>query len=190
VTHIALIVLIMCLNAACVKADKQVTVYVALDRQLAEPLLKQFEADTEIRVRPVYDSESNKTSGLVNRLLAEASRPRADVFWNNETAQMYRLSERGVLVNQRSPAGQDMDSSFDEVSQWSSFAARGRVMVIRPSLIDGDAPASITALVDPRWKGRARISRHFSLSGGRRRFGNGYVKCRRMMSLCCPAMRR
>ncbi|MBU0616198.1 MAG: iron transporter, partial [Planctomycetes bacterium] len=61
----------------------EVVVYTALDRQFSEPILADFTAQTGIKVRPVYDTESTKTVGLVNRIRAEKVRPRCDVFWNN-----------------------------------------------------------------------------------------------------------
>ena len=127
-----------------------VTVYVALDRQLAEPVLVQFEQETGIKVNALYDSEANKTSGLVNRLIAEAGRPRADAFWNNETAQLVRLSDAGVLES----------GSLNE----TTFAGRLRVLIVHEG--SADAPTSIDALTDPRWKGKAAIANpHFGSTG-------------------------
>src|SRR3569833_2501778 len=83
--------------------DRHVVVYVATDRGIAEPVLQSFERSSGIRVDAVYDTEANKTSGLVNRLIAEAKRPRADVFWDNETAQLTRLSDEGVVDTRSSP---------------------------------------------------------------------------------------
>ena len=49
-----------------------VVVYTSQDEVFAEPTSGEFQSRTGIRVRPVYDSESVKTVGLVNRLLANA----------------------------------------------------------------------------------------------------------------------
>ena len=46
---------------------------------------------------PVYDVEAAKTTGLVNRLIAEKDRPQADVFWSGEFAQTIKLKEEGVV---------------------------------------------------------------------------------------------
>jgi len=64
-------------------------------------------------VDAVYDAEANKTSGLVNRLLAEAQRPRADVFWDNETAQLTRLSDAGVVGTRPSPLSDRAPGAHD-----------------------------------------------------------------------------
>ena len=64
----------------------EVVVYVAHDQIYSEPILKQFEAETGIKAKIAFDTEASKTTGLVQRLIAEAANPRADVFWNNEQA--------------------------------------------------------------------------------------------------------
>ena len=60
-----------------------VVAYVAQDEVQAEPMFKEFEKRTGIRVRAVYDNEAVKTVGLANRLLAEKNHPQCDVFWGN-----------------------------------------------------------------------------------------------------------
>jgi hypothetical protein len=47
----------------------EVIVYASFDRSLAEPVLQSFEARSSIRVRAIYDTEANKTTGLVNRVI-------------------------------------------------------------------------------------------------------------------------
>ena len=56
-----------------------------------------FTQETGIAVKAVYDSEAQKTTGLVTRIIAERGRPRADVFWNNEVAQTIVLKDKGAL---------------------------------------------------------------------------------------------
>ena len=65
-------------------AADEVILYCAQDQNYAEPILQQFEQETGIRVKTVYDSEAVKTVGLANRLLAERDRPQCDIFWGNE----------------------------------------------------------------------------------------------------------
>ena len=68
--------------------QKQVIIYTSLDKVLSEPILEAFEKETGIKVLDVYDSEATKTTGLVNRLIAEKNNPRADVFWNSEIGKI------------------------------------------------------------------------------------------------------
>ena len=83
----------------------EVVVYVSLDELYSRPILNEFEVRTGIRVRAQYDIEAAKTTGLVNRILAERGRPRADVFWENEVAQKTALTKAGVLEAYDSQAG-------------------------------------------------------------------------------------
>ncbi|MBN1806662.1 MAG: hypothetical protein JW837_15545 [Sedimentisphaerales bacterium] len=78
--------------------QQQVVVYTSLDKVFSEPILKAFEKETGIKVLDVYDSEATKTTGLVNRLIAEKANPRADVFWNSEIGRTIVLKRKGVLV--------------------------------------------------------------------------------------------
>src|SRR5258708_1227216 len=75
----------------------QVVLSASVDGAIPEPILKRFERQTSIKVRAVYDTEANKTTGLVNRLIAEAARPQADVFWSGEIGQTVQLSRAGAL---------------------------------------------------------------------------------------------
>src|SRR6202035_1883162 len=51
-----------------------VTVYVSHDEVFSEPILKDFEKETGIRVRAVYDTEETKSAGTRTRLTAEKSK--------------------------------------------------------------------------------------------------------------------
>ncbi len=92
---ILLAILILCPIVSCNRAGvKEVVVYTSVDQIFSEPILTDFERETGIRVRAVYDVEASKTTGLVNRLLAEKDRPKADVFWNSE---MRRITGQVLL---------------------------------------------------------------------------------------------
>jgi hypothetical protein len=65
-------------------AQRTVTVYVSTDRVFSEPVLREYEKRSGVRVNTVYDTDETKSTGLANRLIAEQARPQADVFWSNE----------------------------------------------------------------------------------------------------------
>ena len=50
---------------------RQVVVYAAVDQVHAEPVLKEYERRSGVRVRALYDVEASKTTGLAQRLVAE-----------------------------------------------------------------------------------------------------------------------
>ncbi|KKK77724.1 hypothetical protein LCGC14_2850720, partial [marine sediment metagenome] len=101
-----IIVACLVLWAGCSRREndqqKTVVVYTCLDQVYSEPILKAFEKQTGIRVLPVYDAESAKTTGLVNRLLVRRGNPDCDVFWNNEVAQTIVLKNKDVVEPYRS----------------------------------------------------------------------------------------
>ena len=78
--------------------NDRVTVYSALDREFAEPVLNAYAQRTGVRVLPKFDVESTKTVGLTNLIIAEAADPRCDLFWNNEILNTLRLKQKGLLA--------------------------------------------------------------------------------------------
>ena len=80
------------------KSAERVVIYTSLDKVFSQPILEAFEKETGIKILAVYDSEATKTTGLVNRLIAEKDNPRADVFWNSETGRTIVLKQKGVLA--------------------------------------------------------------------------------------------
>ncbi|OGD32655.1 MAG: ABC transporter substrate-binding protein [Candidatus Aminicenantes bacterium RBG_19FT_COMBO_58_17] len=138
--------------SSCQTTDKgpSVVIYTSIDQVYSEPILKKFEKATGVRVLPVYDVEAAKTTGLVNRLLAEKDRPQADVFWNGEFAQTILLKKEGVLAPYRSPNAADIPATYvDSEGYWSGFAGRARVLLINTTLISPSAyPQSIFDLLN------------------------------------------
>lgn len=143
--------------------SEEVVVYTALDQVFSEPVLQQFEKQTGIRVRAVYDAESAKTTGLVNRLIARRDHPDCDVFWNNELVQTERLAQLGLLAEYRSPQAERFDARFrDPAGRWTAFAARMRVIIYNTEVVAaGDVPRSLGDLALPAWRGRTAIARPF-----------------------------
>lgn len=136
-----------------------VVVYCALDQIYSEPILRDFERHSGIRVLAKYDLEATKTSGLVNLLLLEKQSPRCDVFWNNEMLQTVVLQRAGVLEPYRSPSAQGIPERYvDPEGHWTGFAARLRVLIVHKELAR-PRPGSVRDLSDPRWKGRVGMAR-------------------------------
>ena len=138
----------------------EVVVYTSVDQVFSEPVLKDFEKATGIRVKPLFDVEASKTVGLVNRLIAEKSRPRADVFWNSEISRTIQLLEKGVLAPYGSAQAQAYPDTFKDPNQyWTGFAARARVLVYNTDMLsEQEAPASIFELTRPRWRKKFTIA--------------------------------
>ena len=149
--------------AGCRAADpaaREVTAYVSADRPFSEPIMREYEHRSGVRVSVVYDTEETKSTGLANRLLAEKNRPQADVFWSNEPVRTLVLKSRGVLAPYQSPSSQEIAAAFkDPDGYWTGFSARLRVIVYNTDKVQAnDAPRSIFDLTDPRWKGQVALA--------------------------------
>ena len=140
--------------------QQEVVVYTSLDKVFSEPVLKAFEQETGIKVLDVYDSEATKTTGLVNRLIAEKDNPKADVFWNSETGRTIVLKKKGVLAQYVSPSAADIPQQFkDQEGYWTGFAARCRILIYNTSMLKPeDLPKSIFELTDPKWQGKVALA--------------------------------
>jgi len=157
----ALIVFIIVIFlAGCDPKANQVVVYTSLDQIFSEPVLKDFEQKTGIKVKAVYDVEAAKTTGLVNRLIAEQNNPQADVFWNSEIGRTIILKEKGMLTPYISKSAENIPPQFkDKDGYWAGFAARARVLVYNTELVaEGDLPRSILELTDPEWNSKVVIA--------------------------------
>lgn len=137
------------LDAPTVNSNKEIVCYAALDEGFSRPLLEEFQKRTGYRVNMVFDSESTKSVGLANRLIAEAGRPRCDVYWNNEILNTLRLKERGVLGEYRPLAAKGFPEDYlDPDGYWVGFAARARVLIVNTDLFPREFwPTSMTDFI-------------------------------------------
>ncbi|HEY3864123.1 MAG TPA: extracellular solute-binding protein [Verrucomicrobiae bacterium] len=121
-----------------------VILYTSQDEVFAEPIIREFEAQTGIQVRPVYDSEAVKTVGLVNRLLTERDHPQCDVFWNNEEFRTRQLAARDV---------------FRPTNGWAHLGYRTRRIVINTNLVSAaNAPRTFRDATNARWRGKVAVA--------------------------------
>lgn len=150
----------LCFSSSAHAKQQEVVIYTALDQIFSEPILQEFEQRTNIKVKPVYDIEAVKTTGLVNRLIAEKSNPRCDVFWNNEIVRTIALKRKGILTPYQSPSAADIPASFkDKENYWTGFAARARVLVVNTNLVKPeDYPTSVEDLANAQWQGKAAMA--------------------------------
>lgn len=157
--RILLSILLVGVLATSASAE-EVVVYTSVDRMFSEPILQKFEKDTGIKVLAMYDVEASKTVGLVNRLIAEKRRPRADVFWNSEVIRTIQLLKEDVLTPYKSVYYDDFPATFkDKDGYWTGFAGRARVLLINTTMIqEKDLPPSILDFTKPEWKGKVTIA--------------------------------
>ncbi len=136
---------------------REVVVYVSEDQVFSQPVLERFEKQTGIHVRAVYDTEEAKSTGVMNRLLAEKDNPQADVYWANEPIRAEVLKQRGVAEPYRSPNAHGIPAVFrDPDGYWTGFSARLRVLIVNTSVTH--PPASVLDLATPAWRGKVVLA--------------------------------
>jgi iron(III) transport system substrate-binding protein len=126
--------------------EPDVVIYCALDQVDSEPILREFERRTGLKVLAEFDVEAHKTVGLVRRIREESSRTRCDVFWNNEIAHTVSLAADGLLASYDSPNAASIPEGFrDPERRWTAFAARARIFIVNTLLVN---PAQIHGMWD------------------------------------------
>jgi iron(III) transport system substrate-binding protein len=135
-----LLLLAALLISGCGKSSRVVVLYTSQDQVYAEPLIAEFTKQTGIKVLPVFDSESVKTAGLVQRLIAEKKNPVADVFWSNEEMLARRLIDVGVLSS----------------NHWAHAGFRSRVPVVNTNFVP--ILESLLDLTNSKWSGKVALA--------------------------------
>ena len=143
------------------KEPPEVVVYTALDQEFSKPVFDAFTRATGVTVKAKYDTESTKTVGLAQAILAERQRPRCDLFWNNEILNTLRLERAGLLRPYNSPVAAEYPANVrSPKNAWYGFAARARVLIVNTNQIpEVRRPKSIRDLADPQWYERCGIAK-------------------------------
>ncbi len=150
-----------CLSACSSQGEKgEVVVYTSVDDIFARPVAERFQKLTGIKVRLVTDTEETKSTGLLNRLIAEKDRPVADVFWSGDPVRAAVLKKKGAAAPYKSPAARGLPEKFsDPEGYWTSFSTRARMLIYNKQRVPAEKrPASIFDLNDQRFHGAACIA--------------------------------
>ncbi len=152
---VSIVIVLECRRAT---DDSQiVVVYTSEDQIFSEPVLRDFEKETGIKVKAVFDTEEAKSTGVMNRLIAEKDNPQADVFWANEPIRAEILKQKGIAASYKSSNAREIPNVYkDPESYWTGFSARARVFVVNKKV--ENKPNSILTYTDPRWKGKGVIA--------------------------------
>ncbi|HEX9188478.1 MAG TPA: extracellular solute-binding protein [Vicinamibacteria bacterium] len=148
------------LFACSPRGPRPVVVYTSVDQVFSEPVFRAFEQEAGVPVRAVFDTEETKSTGVLNRLIAEAGHPQADVFWSGDPVRPFLLVKRNLVEPYPSPRASGLPPGLRaEDGTWTGVAARARVLLVNRGLVPtGDRPRSIRDLADPRFQGRAAIA--------------------------------
>jgi iron(III) transport system substrate-binding protein len=159
---LALLLALAALNGC--KPDSQpanpVVVYTSVDDVFARPVCERFQKQTGIEVKLVPDTEETKSTGLLNRLIAEKARPQADVFWSGDPVRAAVLKAKGISAPFKSANPADTTGHFsDSAGHWAALSARARVILCNTNLVAaGQEPKSLRDFLDPKWKGKTCLA--------------------------------
>lgn len=156
-----LIVVFLFLSCSKDELNDEVIIYTSVDQVFSSQILKEFEQESGIRVKAVYDTEATKAVGLEKRLYQERLHPKADIFWNSENLRTARLDSFGIFTEQPQKAKLYSDTQSDFVSDnksWFSMGIRSRVFIVNTDLMDEDSyPSKLEDLIDPKYKSKVAI---------------------------------
>ena len=145
---------------SCNDNSNQVVVYTTVDQIFSEPILKDFENETGIKVKVVYDTEETKSTGVLNRIIAEKDNPQCDLFWSGDPVRTIVLKNKDITLPYKSKIAEDINSVFkDPEHHWTGFSARARVLIYNKDMLsDAEVPQSIFDLTDEKYKGNFAIA--------------------------------
>ena len=154
------IIILIAFLFSCNKNTNEVVVYTSVDQIFSEPILKDFENETGIKVKAVYDTEETKSTGVLNRLIAEKGNPQCDVFWSGDPVRTIVLKNQDITFPYKSKVSDDINIAFkDPENHWTGFSARARVLIYNKDLLkEADVPQSIFDLTNEQYKGNVAIA--------------------------------
>lgn len=138
--HIALVA---GLALAAPAQAQSLTIYTGRGQGLIEPLVKQFEAETKIKVQVRYGRDAE----ILAAIQEEGSRSPADLFWANTSGALGLASEKGLFTKLPSSVTAKAAAFVPESGNWVPLSIRFRVMAYNPQKIKpADLPASVLDL--------------------------------------------
>ncbi len=154
------VIIVFQIFQACSNNSDEVVVYTTVDQLFSEPVLKKFERETGIKVKTVFDTEETKSTGVLNRLIAEKDNPQCDLFWSGDPVRAIVLKNKGITFPYRAPAAEDIDPVYkDPEFHWTGFSARARVLIYNKQLLKKEnVPESIFDLTKEKYKGKVAIA--------------------------------
>ena len=127
------------------------TLYSGRSKSLVEPIIKQFEKETGIKVKVSYA----KTTQLAATLLTEGDKSPAALFWAQDAGALGAVSKQAMFEKLPESILAKVPSDFrDADGFWVATSGRARVLAYSPERVKEELPESIFDLTQPMWKGR------------------------------------
>ena len=139
---------------------QEVVVYTSVDQIFSERVFQSYEKKSGVKVTGVFDTEETKSTGIVNRLIAEKERPRADVFFSGDPMRAVVLKKKSVLAPYRSPMADGLPERLrDKDHTFTGFSARARIILVNTDIVEDAATIrGMADFLDLKWKGKTAIA--------------------------------
>jgi iron(III) transport system substrate-binding protein len=133
--------------------QREIVVYTSVDQPFSEPVFKDFEKTTGVRVHAVYENAEAGNRNVVDRLMA-SEEPKADVLWAGDPIGAFRVIESGKAEPLDSAGSRQVPSAWrSPEGTWSALAARAGVLLVnRNKAAQGPMPTSVRDLAAPAWR--------------------------------------
>ena len=106
--------------------SEELKIYSERQPLLIEPLLKEFEKDTGIKVEWIYSKK-----GLVQKIILEKNRPVADIFLSSDISRLIDIAEADASVKMQplSMVPENLQSDY-----WAGLTQRARIIYVNKEL--------------------------------------------------------
>ena len=132
-------------------AEGSVVLYYSHATDWTDPLLREFQEETGIKVEAV----GLGTGELISRIIAESANPQADILWGGVAESYvpiaeYLASYKSTEIDSLYPGSYDAENYI-----WTAFDIEPMVMIYNTEMIPKDeAPTSWADLLNEKWKGK------------------------------------
>ena len=143
-------------TAAQASGTTNLVLYSGQHAQTTSLLVAAFEKlNPAIKVTVRSDDEGT----LAQQLLQEGSKSPADLFYAENSPALEHVRENGLLAPAPAEALAAIPARYDSPQgDWVGITARISCLVVSNSLPAAQAPTSVLALADPKWKGKLAIA--------------------------------
>lgn len=136
-------------------AGGEVTIYHSHPADWTEPLFREFEEETGIKVNVV----SAGTGELMARVQAEQDNPLGDIIWGGDAASYVSFQGEYMQPYVSPEAANFPDKYKDSNGYWVAFNVEPSVVIYNTKLVsEADAPKSWADICDPKFKGQIAIA--------------------------------
>lgn len=135
------------------KETSTLVIYSGRSEALIKPVIDAFVAtNPSITVQ----LKAGKDNELAAAILEEQSRPQADVYITTNMLTTMALADKGALAEHTVPYADQIPERYRSANaMWTPITLRARVIMYNTDLVSpADAPKTMAALGDTKWKGK------------------------------------